>query len=75
MADYEINARRLLCPMPVIRVQEAIEDLNNEDRIIVTCTDMGVMHDIPAWVRIHGHECISAEEKDGNYIITVKVQK
>jgi TusA-related sulfurtransferase len=36
---------------------------------------MGVMHDIPAWVRIHGHECISAEEKDGDYIITVKVQK
>jgi homoserine kinase type II len=70
---YAIDARRLLCPMPVIRVQEMIETLQTGDRIIATCTDAGVMHDIPAWVRVHGHQVISAEAHNNEYIITVEV--
>jgi len=73
MAVYKLDARRLLCPMPVIRVQEMVEELNTGDQIIATCTDPGVMHDIPAWIRVHGHQCISTLEQEGEYIITVEV--
>ena len=73
MAEVNLNARRLLCPMPVIRVQEKIEELEVGDRIIASCTDPGVMHDIPAWVRVHGHKLIKAEEKQGEYVITIEV--
>lgn len=73
MSEIELDARRLLCPMPVIRVQEAIDTLTAGDRVIATCTDPGVMNDIPAWVRVHGHNLISAEENQGEYIITVEV--
>ncbi len=73
MADVTIDARRLLCPMPVIRVQEKIEELANGDRITAICTDPGVMHDIPAWVRVHGHKILSSEEKDKEYIINIEV--
>jgi tRNA 2-thiouridine synthesizing protein A len=73
MAVYKLNARRLLCPMPVIRVQEMVEKLNSGDQIIATCTDPGVMHDIPAWIRVHGHQYLSAVEHEGEYIITVEV--
>ena len=73
MAVYKLNAQRLLCPMPVIRVQEMIEELKTGDQIIATCTDPGVMHDIPAWVRVHGHRCVSSVKQDGEYIITVEV--
>lgn len=73
MAVYQLNARRLLCPMPVIRVQEMIETLTVGDQIVATCTDPGVMHDIPAWVRVHGHQCISTLEQAGEYIITIEV--
>ena len=73
MADIQLDARRLLCPMPVIRVQEKIAELVAGDRITAICTDPGVMHDIPAWVRVHGHKVLSAEEKDKEYIISIEV--
>lgn len=73
MVEINLDARRLLCPMPVIRVQEKIEELATGDRITAVCTDPGVMHDIPAWVRVHGHKVISTEEREGEYVITVEV--
>lgn len=73
MADIQLDARRLLCPMPVIRVQEKIEELAAGDRITVACTDPGVMQDIPAWVRVHGHKVLSAEEKDSEFVICIEV--
>lgn len=68
-----VDAKNLLCPMPVIRVQEATESLAPGALIKAVCTDPGVLHDIPAWVRVHGHTLISAEEVDGEYIVIVQV--
>lgn len=70
----EVNARNLLCPMPVIRVQQAIDKLPAGSLVKAICTDPGVLHDIPAWVRVHGHALISATEKDGEYIVIVEAK-
>ncbi|MBF0264953.1 MAG: sulfurtransferase TusA family protein [Gammaproteobacteria bacterium] len=58
-----VNARRLLCPMPVIRTQNAIEELKPGDELKVICTDPGTLHDIPSWCRINGHEVKEVEEE------------
>lgn len=68
-----IDARNLLCPMPVIRVQEAIASLSTGTVIKAVCTDPGVLHDIPAWVRVHGHKLIATEENGHEYIVIVEV--
>jgi len=75
MSDHELNARRLLCPMPVIRTQDKIAELEDGDVLKVFCTDPGVLHDIPAWCRIHGHEVLEANTIDQEMIITIRVQK
>lgn len=62
----QINARRLLCPMPVIRTQDAIEELNVGDKLEVVCTDPGTLHDIPSWCRINGHQIENIDEKNVN---------
>ena len=72
---HTVDARQLLCPMPVIRVQEAIEHLSSGDYITALCTDPGVMHDIPAWSRVHGHEIIDTQENEHEYHITIRVIK
>ncbi len=69
----QLDARRLLCPLPVIRTQDAIAKLNNDDLIAVTSTDPGAKMDIPAWCRINGHEVINIKEQDNEIIITIKV--
>lgn len=68
----EVNARRLLCPMPVIRLQDALEPLDEGDQVSITCTDPGVMNDIPAWCRINGHEIISSDNDDIEYTFVVR---
>jgi len=69
----ELDARRLMCPMPVIKTQNMIKTLVSGDNLRVTCTDPGVMQDIPAWCRINGHTVLATEEIDHEYILTIEV--
>lgn len=75
MNEHELDARNLLCPMPVIRTQARIKALASGDRLKVICTDPGALHDVPAWCRVHGHVVISAETVAREYVITVEVRR
>lgn len=70
---YELNARNLLCPMPVIRVQNLIKTLSANDTLKVFCTDPGVKYDIPAWCKINGHTVLNIEEVEREIILTICV--
>lgn len=70
---YQLDARRLLCPMPVIRTQDKVNTLSAGDTLEVICTDPGALNDIPAWCRINGHKVIDSKYQDDEYIITVEV--
>ncbi len=73
MSEHAIDCRRLLCPMPVIRVQDKVETLSPGDELVAICTDPGVVNDIPAWCRINGHQVVSCDERDGEYVVRVRV--
>lgn len=74
MAHHHLDARRLLCPLPVIRVQNRIKELMPGDTLEVTGTDPGILHDIPAWCRVHGHEVIATQQQDREIIITLRIK-
>lgn len=74
MSNFQLDARRLLCPLPVIRVQSKIKELQTGDTLEVTCTDPGVLHDIPAWCRVHGHEVVEMEKKFNEILVIIKKQ-
>lgn len=69
----ELDARRLMCPMPVIKTQNAIKTMASGDKLRVTCTDPGVMQDIPTWCRINGHLILTTDVIDHEYILTIEV--
>lgn len=73
MSDQDLDARNLLCPLPVIRTQDAIARLQPGDRLRVHCTDPGALHDIPTWSRIHGHTVCDIHQDGREIIITVQV--
>lgn len=73
MANYDLDARRILCPMPVIRTQDKVATLQAGDHLAVTCTDPGALNDIPAWCRINGHKVLNTETKGDEVIITLEV--
>lgn len=70
---YQLNARRMLCPMPVIRSQDKVATLQAGDTLEVVCTDPGALNDIPAWCRINGHRVLSTRREDGDVIIIIEV--
>jgi len=69
----QLDARRLLCPLPVIRVQDRIRGMKAGERLEVFCTDPGAASDIPAWCRINGHRVVKLEEKAGELRILIQV--
>ncbi len=73
MSHYQLDARRLLCPMPVIRAQDKIKILSVGDTLDVLCTDPGVKHDIPAWCEINGHEILGIAVAQREITVTIKV--
>ncbi|MEE8429493.1 MAG: sulfurtransferase TusA family protein [Gammaproteobacteria bacterium] len=73
MSHHVLDARRLLCPLPVIRTQDAIKELQGGDRLEVVCTDPGAIHDIPTWCRINGHEVLETRTSEGEIIIIIEV--
>ena len=70
---HTLDARRLLCPMPVIRVQDRVSGLPPGDVLEVWCTDPGTRSDIPAWCRINGHRVLDIIESDGELVLTLEV--
>lgn len=73
MSRYRLDARRLLCPMPVIRVQEKVEALRLGDTLEVVATDPGALHDVPAWCRVHGHKVLATRREGTEVVIEIEV--
>lgn len=73
MSHYTLDAKRLLCPMPVIRTQDKIKTLSVGDVLEVVCTDPGALNDVPAWCRINGHKVLETKTDDDEVIIIIEV--
>jgi tRNA 2-thiouridine synthesizing protein A len=73
VTDTVLDARGLLCPMPVIRTQDAVQQLQPGQSLRVSCTDPGVLHDIPAWCRVHGHQVLDIQEGEDEIVIRILV--
>jgi len=68
-----IDARRLLCPMPVIRVQNRVAELSAGTLVKVVCSDPGALNDIPSWCRINGHRVVKSSRTEDEYLVVLQV--
>lgn len=73
MSRHCLDARRLLCPLPVIRVQDRIASLRAGDVLEAICTDPGAVNDVPAWCRVHGHRVLEIQTQGEEIVITIEV--
>ena len=74
MSRHILDARNLLCPMPVIRTQDRVKVLDDGDILEVRCTDPGALNDIPAWCRVHRHQLIETKEEADEVVIILSVK-
>ena len=73
MSEHQLDARNILCPLPVIRTQNAVQELQKGDTLTVICTDPGAMNDIPTWSRINGHKVLDMKNENNLITITIEV--
>lgn len=73
MSRDTLDVRRLLCPLPVIRVQDRVAALEEGDLLEVLCTDPGVLNDIPAWCRMNGHTIVETKQGPAEIVFIVRV--
>lgn len=73
MSRIQLDARRMLCPMPVIRTQNKVAELEPGAELEVISTDPGALNDIPAWCRINGHEVLETRTEQDEYIVVLRV--
>ena len=71
-ADSVLDLKGLLCPIPVVKISQAIKEIAVGETLVATATDPGVMMDIPAWCSSTGNELINMDEEDGTFIFSVK---
>jgi len=51
-----LDFRHLRCPMPLLRLKQALHALPTHTEVIVLTADAGALRDIPAFLRQAGHE-------------------
>jgi TusA-related sulfurtransferase len=73
MNGATVDARFLLCPLPVIRAQDCVSRSRPGDVVRILCTDPGALHDIPCWCRINGHTVQEITHQDADIVITIEV--
>jgi len=73
MTTHTLNARNMLCPLPVIRTQDAAAGMRTGDCLEVFCTDHGALNDIPAWCRINGHELLEKQDMGTEVRLLIRI--
>lgn len=74
-ADLVLDLKGLLCPLPIVKLSQAIKDLPIGAIIEGIATDPGVMADVPAWAKASGQELISIEQQGKEYRFVIKKVK
>ena len=57
----------------ITETENKVKELIKGDTLEVICTDPGVLHDIPAWCRVHGHILLTSERVGTEIIVKIRV--
>lgn len=61
-AGERIDARGLLCPLPVLRLRKRLMMLSPGERVILIATDKAAVIDVPHFCAETGHTLIGTRE-------------
>ncbi len=67
-----LDLKGLVCPIPIVKVSQAIKQVQVGDLIEAFATDPGVLGDIPAWCKTSGNEMVKMERVDKTFRFVVR---
>ena len=71
--DQVLDARGLLCPMPVVKAAKVMRGMEEGEILKILASDRGAIADFPAWADDTGNELLeTGEEDDGSLVFYIK---
>jgi tRNA 2-thiouridine synthesizing protein A len=71
-ADLEVDARGLLCPLPILRLARAFRNVPPGTVATLLATDPVAVEDVNVFCREKAHELLSTREDGGVFSFRVK---
>jgi len=65
--DFELDARGLNCPLPILRTKKALNTMTSGQVLQVLATDPGSVRDFQAFSRQTGNALLEAGEAAGEF--------
>jgi len=75
MAEVVVDALGEACPVPLIKAQNAIKEMNVGDILILQIDHSCAMKNVPEWARKEGHNVEIEEVDDGEWEIFIEKVK
>ena len=70
--DHELDARGLLCPLPVLKAAKRMRGLAPGDVLRLLADDPAAVVDVPHFCAEQGPELVSATEEDGVQVYLIR---
>lgn len=72
MADKELDARGLNCPLPILRAKKALNEMSSGQTLHIVATDPGSVKDFEAFARQTGNELLESNEANDEFSFLIK---
>lgn len=71
----KLDACGLQCPGPILKVKQAVDQMDNGQQVEVTATDAGFLRDAKAWCQSTGNTVVSNIQDNGIYTVVIEKGK
>lgn len=72
MADQELDARGLNCPLPILRAKKALNAMSSGQVLHILATDPGAVKDFQAFAKQTGNQLLESNEANGEFSFMIK---
>lgn len=75
MKEVTLDCLGEACPVPLVKAQKALEDLDVGDVLVVQIDHSCAMKNVPDWAREAGHNVEIEEVDDGEWEVVIEKAK
>jgi len=71
-ADYELDARGLNCPLPILKAKKALNGMQSGQTVRIVSTDAGSLRDFQAFAKQTGNELLEQKSVGDEHFTILK---
>ncbi len=72
MAEYTLDCMGEACPVPLMKAEKKLAELNSGDVLVISIDHSCAMKNIPDWARKIGHNVEVEEVDDGEWEVVIQ---